>query len=90
MLCSFFSLILDFIEADDKDHVHDIEHLIAPFNWEDLFYNATSEEFLTEPIHKRLVNPETITRENPEGVKEVIWGLYHMRAVCLETMELDK
>jgi len=76
--------------ADDSGYIHDVEHLKAPFNWEDMFYNATSEEFLTEPLHKRLTNPASVTRENPEGRQEVIWGLYHMRSVCLETMELDK
>ena len=73
-------------EADDNGDIHDIEHLKAPFNWEDMFYNATSEEWLTEPIHKRIGNPATKTAENPEGDPEVVWGLYHMRAVLLETM----
>jgi len=54
---------------DDKK----LDHLYAPWNWEDFFHNSLEEEDLTAPTHKYL-------RDSNDGL--VIWGIYHVRAVC--------
>eukprot|EP00494_Astrolonche_serrata_P023419 UN23677 len=77
--------ISGYIEAYWKDpnckSVDDIVPRSAPVPWNDMFHNATHEEFLSDPHHEFL--------KDPRSGDQIIWGIYQVQATCSENFELN-